>query len=160
MEQQLFIDILDKNKESIFRLCKAYTDSHEDAKDLFQEVLINVWKSLPSFQNRSAPGTWVYRIAVNVCLRAKEKDKRRKTIFGGDTAVKLEKVQISDAPKTQYQDLYTCIHRLNDTDKSLILLYLEDISYKEISAITGLTENNIAVKILRIKTKLFQCLKP
>lgn len=158
--KDLFIDSLEQNKEAIFRVCKAYADSQEDAKDLFQEVLISIWRALPSFQSRSSISTWIYRVTINVCLRAKQKNDRRRKLFLSAEALKLENVSFPVESSGQYSELYSCIKKLNDTDRSVVLLYLEDMSYKEIAAITGLSENHVAVKIMRIRKKLFQCLKP
>lgn len=158
--KDIFIDGLEQNKEAIFRVCKAYAVTHEDAKDLFQEVLINIWQALPSFQNRSSISTWMYRITINVCLRAKQKDDKRKKMFRSAEGMKIEHIHFSSQEDDRYSALYSCIKKLNDTDKSLVLLYLEDLSYKEISAITGLSDNHVAVKIMRIKKTLYQCLKP
>ncbi len=156
--EELFTGLLKNNKEQIFRMCTAYSACHDDAKDLFQEVIINIWRSLPSFRHRSAINTWVYRITINVCMRWKQKeDTRKKPLI---QHVRLEHISIAAPAVGNYTDLYACINKLNDTDKSVALLYLEDLSYKEIAAITGLSENNIAVKIMRIKAKLFTCLKP
>lgn len=157
----LFIKTLEENKEIIFRICSSYSSSQEDTKDLFQEVVFNIWKSLPSFRNKASIQTWVYRITLNVCLRAKVQDNQRKKHidFNSIKIENLENAAISSADHKAYSELYSCIKKLNDVDRSLILLFLQELPYKEISEVTGLTENHIAVKIKRIKNKLLVCLE-
>ncbi len=155
--------MLEENKDVIFRMCSSYARGHEEAEDIFQEVLLNLWKALPGFRNEAAVTTWVYRITLNVCLRARHLAGKKEKRF-----VKLESLQLqnleatlaAEPESTGFSDLYACIKKLSDTDKSLILLFLEDLSYKEIATITGITENYVAVKIKRIKSKLLNCLKP
>ena len=141
-------------------MCLAYTSSYEDAKDLFQEVLLNAWKAMGSFQNRSSINTWLYRITINVCLRAIQKINKRKSRFLNADEVALESLQISGPHQRSYPELYHCIKSLNEIERSIVMLFLEDMPYKEIAEITGLTANNIAVKMTRIKSKLFHCLTP
>lgn len=150
-----FLELIEDNKNRINQICSVYAKDDEDRKDLVQDVLINIWKSLPSFEQRANVNTWLYRITLNVCLRSKyENIKQRK--------VQLKNVhfgRITDIPKNEkYEHLYHCINQLNDTDKAVIILFLEDLSYKEIAEIVGISENYVAVKIKRIKAQLFKCL--
>lgn len=154
-----FKDILNSNKDAIYRICKAYATDEEHIKDLFQEVLLNIWRSLSGFKGHSAINTWVYRITLNVCMRAKYNADRHKVVVKLDSLQWMPQLQAEETKDRNYIELYTCIATLNETDKSLILLFLEELPYKEIAVVTGLTENNIAVKIKRIKDKLFTCLK-
>ncbi len=160
--ENIFLNAFETNKNRIFRICTSYSANNEDAKDLFQEVLLHLWKSLPSFKNESSIDTWVYRITINVCLRAKQfADKKQKHIIKID-GLKLENVgetTNSNEKEKQFLKLSECIKKLEGVEKSIILLYLEDSSYKEISHVLGLTENHVAVKIKRIKNKLLTCLK-
>lgn len=160
--EEHFINILDENKETIYKICNFYAANHEDAKDIYQEVLLNIWKSLPQFNHKSSISTWVYRITLNICLRAKYKhDKKNKNIIHLDS-VKLENFENSESSANNeglIKQLYACIRKLNDPEKSIVLLYLEDLSYKEIAEICGISENLVAVKIKRIKSKLFTCIK-
>lgn len=150
-----FSELVENNKNRINQICSVYAKSEEDRKDLVQDVLMNIWKSLPSFEHRANINTWLYRITLNVCLRSKYEKVRR-------TNVQLENIRfepISDVPKNEkYEHLYHCINQLNDTDKAVTILFLEDLSYKEIAEIVGISENYVAVKIKRIKAQLFKCL--
>ncbi len=155
-----FERILEENKNKIFRICRIYATIPIEPQDLFQEVVFQIWKSLDSFKGHSSIDTWVYKITINVCLRSKikldkinNKTDRFESIHF--TAVEKE-IDVSEQEKFNY--LKECISTLNETDTSLIVLYLDDLSYKDISIITGLSENHIAVKMKRIRKKLFECI--
>jgi RNA polymerase sigma factor (sigma-70 family) len=158
-----FLQLLEDNKDKIFRICSSFSNEKDEAKDLFQEVTFNIWTSLNSFKGESSSSTWIYRITLNICLRAKSKAQKRQNLFIKLDGLTIE--QVADKPpdlekERLHQQLHDCIKQLEDADRSLILLFLEDLPYKEISAITGITENHVAVKIKRIKNKLFKCIKP
>ncbi len=150
-----FFELIENNKDRINRICSVYAKNSEDQKDLVQDVFLNIWKALPSFEQRSSIHTWVYRITLNVCMRSKyEKLQRSK--------VNLDSIKIeypSEEPKeAKYEQLYQCIAQLAESDRSLIVLFLEDLPYKEIAQILGISENYVAVKIKRIKAQLLNCL--
>jgi len=159
-----FLNALDEHQHKLLRICSVYAKDEDDTKDLFQEVLVNIWKSMPSFKGNSTIGTWMYRITLNVCLRLKTNEikKRKKMLRIDSQAINIYKIDVAeDGPnehRTQLIQLRKCIKQLNAADKAVITLYLEELSYKEISNITGLTENNIAVKLKRIKKKLLNCI--
>lgn len=154
--EQQYLVLIEANKHRIHRICAVYAKNKEDQKDLVQDVLFHVWKSLPKFKNQSNINTWFYRVMLNVCLRsAYEKEQKKKIQLNG-----LEIVYSEVEPKNiKYEHLYQCISKLKITEKSVIILFLEDLSYKEIGNILGLSENHVAVKIKRIKSQLLQCLK-
>ncbi len=159
--ENLFLKVLDQNQQKLFRICSVYSKNSEDTKDLLQEVLINIWKSLPSFEAKSTIETWVYRITLNTCLRFCSKHIKKQERFVSidnisNTSVKTEAE--NEEQKEKLIQLRNCINILNKGDKAIISLYLEKLPYKEISNITGLTENNVAVKIKRIKKKLLNCI--
>ncbi|MCK9423095.1 MAG: sigma-70 family RNA polymerase sigma factor [Bacteroidales bacterium] len=160
--ETIFLNTLKSNKDRIFRICCSYSVDNEDAKDLFQEVLINLWKSLPSFKNQSNIDTWVYRITINICLRAKQfSDKKQKHFVKLESISiqNLEDPQVPNENEKQFIKLSECIKLLKGMERSIILLYLERIPYKEIAQVFGMTENHVAVKIKRIKSKLFTLMK-
>lgn len=157
----LFNKIAEENRDRIYRICRSYSTNAVDTEDLFQEVMLQVWKALPGFRNESSVNSWVFRIALNVCMRAKFSHDKRKSVF-----IKTDMTDI-DLPNPkqeghdpEYRELFSCIWQLNEIDKSIILLFLENQSYREIGEITGRTENNIATRMKRIKQKLYTCLKP
>ncbi|PRX53963.1 RNA polymerase sigma factor [Flagellimonas meridianipacifica] len=163
MEKQksLFLSTLEKNQDKLYRLCSIYSDNNEDSKDLFQEVLVNIWKSMSSFKGNSSIGTWIFRIALNVCLRFKSKYTKHQNRF-----IRLDSMticNIGSQVENEKRDekliaLRKCVKKLNDGDKAIIALYLEGLAYREISDILGLSENHVAVKIKRIKSKLLNCI--
>lgn len=162
--ENIFLIALEEHQHKLLRICSVYAKDDDDTKDLFQEVLVNIWKSMPSFKENSTIGTWMYRITLNVCLRLKTKEirKQKKLLRLDSRAINIYKTDTSDdgqnIQREQLVQLRNCIKKLNEADKAVITLYLEELPYKEISSITGLTENNIAVKIKRIKKKLLNCI--
>jgi len=163
MSQELennFLSALEKNHSKLFRICSVYTKEKEDAKDLFQEVLVQIWESIGAFENRSSIETWMFRIALNVCLRFRSNSiKERKQFISVDYELARDMVEDQRATEhlQQLTKLKSCIRLLNEAERAVIALHLEELPYKEISNITGLTENTIAVKIKRIKKKLLKC---
>lgn len=162
-QEKIFLDAFERNKKRIYRICCSYSNSNEDAQDLLQEVALNIWKSLCSFKNKSSIDTWVFRICINVCMRTSGTNNKQKQLFKSLGEGEIENLPIeaesSQETKESLAALLKAINKLNKADKSLIVLYLEDIPYKEISEILGITENHIAVKIKRIKAKLHNHLK-
>ena len=165
MENKLemnFEQILVENKNKIFRICKVYATPPLEPQDLFQEVIFQIWKSLDRFKGESSIDTWLYKITINVCLRSKMKLEK-----GNNKTDRLESIDFTPAEKEnddsdqeKFRYLKQCIDTLNESDTSVVVLYLEDLSYKEIALITGLSENHIAVKMKRIRKKLFACIAP
>ena len=160
--QDTFDQLLKENKYKIYRICKIYAAAPIDPQDLFQEVVFQIWKSLPNFKGKSSIDTWVYRIALNVCLRSKMKlDKSNQKTSRFDAihfTTVTETVDPFEEEKFKY--LKECIETLNESDTFIIVLYLDELSYKGIAEITGLSENHIAVKMKRIRKKLFDCITP
>lgn len=137
----------------IIKICRAYTDSEEDFEDYYQEVCLQIWRSRERFRNDASWSTFLYRIALNVCLTLlKKKSLTRRAYAVDDTSAG----QISNEAfqDEQVQILYAAIKRLKEVDRALILLYLEEHKYEEIATITGMSASNVAVRILRIKKKL------
>ncbi|HKJ81129.1 MAG TPA: sigma-70 family RNA polymerase sigma factor [Ignavibacteriaceae bacterium] len=158
--EQTFTEILEENKHKIYRICKVYAVSPIEPQDLFQDVVIQVWKSLPSFKGKSSISTWVYKIAINVCYSSKIRLEKK-----NGNPVSLDSIKFLPAENTpdkeheeKYSALKECISSLNEVDKSIVVLSLEELPYKEIAVITGLTENHIAVKMKRIKKLLLKCI--
>jgi RNA polymerase sigma factor (sigma-70 family) len=164
LNQQLestFLTALEQNQQKLLRVCSVYAEDADDKKDLFQEVLINIWQSMPSFEEKSSLITWMFRVALNVCLRLQAKQASKRDRFQKLDSITIENISEEETnPEEQERliKLRNCIKKLNDADKAVTTLYLEELSYKEISDITGLTENNIAVKLKRIKMKLLTCI--
>ncbi|WP_281540382.1 RNA polymerase sigma factor [Maribacter aestuarii] len=160
-QETIFLDALEKNQEKLFRICSIYSKDEEDAKDLFQEVLVHIWRSMNTFKDNSSIGTWMFRIALNVCLRSKSKQTKNQKRF-----IRLDSMTISNLGSAENNEevneklnsLRKCVKKLDEADKAIVALYLEEVAYREISSILGLSENHIAVKVKRIKSKLLNCI--
>ena len=159
--EKIFMDAIEQNRQKLLRICSVYAKEPTTAQDLFQEVLFNIWKSMPGYNNDAQISTWMYRITLNVCLRmrAKEIKLQKKTIRMDSITISNLKADVVDAPPNERLGvLRNCIKQLNEADKAVIALYLEELPYAEISKILGLKENTVAVKVKRIKEKLLNCL--
>lgn len=138
----------------IIKLCRAYTNSQEDFEDYYQEVCLQIWRSKNNFREESKWSTWVYRISLNVCLTLLKKKKNNVQHFASDS-VQIEGSEENDPfANENLNELYKAIRKLSEIDRGVILLYLEEKSYKEIAEILGTNTNNIGVRITRIKERL------
>jgi RNA polymerase sigma-70 factor, ECF subfamily len=155
-----FKQIIDENKRRIEGICKYYSPNSEDRKDLYQEILINIWKSLDKFRGDSAISTWIYRIAVNTSLSFAGKAYRNMNLSIDQSPQSLnillnnDELEQKQKKEQQLEVLETELNLLSIIDKALISLVLEGLSMHEISDIIGLTEPNVKVKIHRIKENL------
>lgn len=150
-----FEEIYHSYWQKIYRVCRGYVNDDDWAKDIAQDTFVTVWQQLSSFRNESAVSTWIYRIAVNNCLRQIEKQKRlTKDHFPHEIA---ETEPVSSEGKIAF--LYACISELKEIDRIIISLELEDIRQSEIASIVGISEANVRVKIHRIKEKLTEKFK-
>ncbi|PQJ76351.1 RNA polymerase sigma factor [Polaribacter glomeratus] len=160
-QKTTFLSALKENQDKLYRICAIYSDSNEDSKDLFQEVLIHIWKSMNSFKGNSSIDTWMFRIALNVCLRFKSKHRKNQNRFIRLDSISISNIGSEETTETDSEKLIAlrkCVKKLNEGDKAIVALYLEGLAYREISEILGLSENHLAVKIKRIKSKLFNCI--
>jgi len=150
-----FLQIITENQGIIHKVCSIYCDLEEDRRDLFQEILVQLWKSYPSFRNESKFSTWMYRVALNTAITSFKKDKRQPDKSG----ISYENLQLAEEmydtrTEDQIRMLNNAVVQLTGIEKSIILLFLEDKKYEEIAEITGITQNYVRVKINRIKKKL------
>ena len=151
---RIFGEWLAAHKGTLFKVVRAYAFEHADRQDLFQEVAIQVWRSVDAYRGDSSVPTWIYRIALNAAIswtRKQDRHQRGKQ--------PLEMVDGLLAPAAAEADprvewLYRQIAQLKDVDRSVALLMLDGFAYKEIATIVGITEGNVAVKINRIKAAL------
>ncbi len=160
-QETIFLRALENHREKLFRICSIYAKDDQDARDLFQEVLVHIWSSMNSFKAKSSIGTWMFRITLNVCLRFKSKDTKNQNRFirlDSITIANFEYEENREGENEKLNGLRKCVKELNEADKAIVALYLEGLAYKEISSVLGLSENHIAVKIKRIKTKLLNCI--
>ena len=152
---------LEKNQCIIHKVCRTYTNNDAAHKDLFQEITIQLWKAYPKFRGDSKFSTWMYRVSFNTAISLYRKSKRNiETTQIYDNLKELEYQDYDDSKDIQMKLLYKAIHSLNDIEKALALLYLEDKSYREIAITLGISEVNARVKMNRTKTKLKNILNP
>ena len=152
-QKQIFEGWLDEYKALVFKVVKAYALSSMDQNDLFQEITIQLWHSIPTFRQESSVSTWIYRIALNTAIKWVRREQKH------SLAEPLENVEfvLNDSGvkvDERLEWLYEEIHQLDEIDRSLILLLLDGFSYKEMSGILGITDSNVGVKINRIKKHL------
>lgn len=138
----------------IIKLCRAYTNSQEDFEDYYQEVCLQIWRSKDNFREESQWSTWVYRIALNVCLTLLKKKKNNVQHFVSDSVMDEETESNYAFSDESLNLLYAAIRRLSEIDRAVIMLYLEEKSYMEIADIIGTNQNNIGVRVNRIKERL------
>ena len=155
MDETQFLQLINTHQAIIHKICRLYRDTPQDREDLFQEIIFQLWRSVPSFQGKAKFSSWMYRIALNTTILPFRK-KRPDIRYTDQLPDHPEEPHESDE---QQEQLLHALKQLNDADKALITLYLEDLSYKEIAEITGITENNVGVKLNRIKNKIQQLLK-
>jgi RNA polymerase sigma-70 factor (ECF subfamily) len=152
--QRTFENWLALHKALIFKVVRAYTTSDADRDDLFQEIVIQVWRSIPSFRQESSVTTWLYRIALNTAIKYSKKERKRSHGEAlDDVQHLLHEVEPFDE---RLSWLYEAIQRLDKVDRSISLLLLEGFTYKEMAVMLGITESNVGVKINRIKKQLIE----
>ncbi|WP_167608550.1 RNA polymerase sigma factor [Maribellus sediminis] len=164
-KEETFNSIVSENSERIRNICRYYNSNVEDQKDMYQEVLVNIWKSLDNFRGDSQVSTWVYRVAVNTSLTFTGKAFRHmKLMVNGDTEnlnsiIDDENLHRKMAEEKMLERMQVELNQLSVIDKALISLMLEGLSMKDISEVIGITEPNVKVKIHRIKSQLKEKLK-
>lgn len=154
-----FTQLISENEGAIFKITSVYTDDRDSQKDLYQEVVLQLWNSYDAFRGASKKSTWLYRVALNTAISYLRKSRKHKVLIPIDQVV-LDLTEDHDpAFEERLQMLYAHIRELSSLEKGIILLYLEDKSYEEIAVITGLTVTNVATRLSRIKIKLKQQIK-
>ena len=155
MTQDEFIQLIHQHKGLIQKICNLYCQTLHDRQDLFQEIIIQLWKSLPKFRNESKASTWMYRVALNTAIS----DLRKKQIRIRASTTDYNVSDIAEVNETSDQAeklelLYSALRQLSDIEKALVMLYLDNKSYEEMEDILGINQNNLRVKMNRIKEKL------
>lgn len=155
-----FIKLVNESQGIIHKVCRLYCDDATHREDLFQEIVLQLWKSYPSFKGESKFSTWMYRVALNVAIQDFRKEKKRKFLF----LESFEFKEPSTPPKNEYKDerieaLYKAISNLDKIERAIIMLYLDEIPNDEIAEIVGISQNYVRVKMTRIRTKLAKIIK-
>lgn len=156
-----FVELLEENQNIVHKVCRLYTNNQQAHNDLFQEITIQLWKAYPKFRGDSKFSTWMYRVGLNTAITLYRKSKRRVTTQEFETVqFKIKAEEYDDTEEQQLKLLYDAVHQLNDIEKALVFLYLEDKNYSEISETLGISEVNARVKMNRVKNKLRTILNP
>ncbi len=148
-----FRKIFEANSKKIFHLCLGYTGDTDAANDLLQETFLKVWQNLDKFRNQAMISTWIYRIAVNTCLTYLRSEKRQAKDELTETLAETRAEEFSEKNE-QVALLYKCISKLEESERIIITMVLDELPYPEIAEISGISEGNLRVKIHRIKQKL------
>lgn len=153
--EQTFIRIIEEHKKIIYKVCSFYCKSEMDKEDLFQEIVLRLWKGFTSFEGKSKISTWIYKVSMNTAITVNRFNERRPKLSSLENQ---EFTIMKEIPNLDLNEeisfLIACINELNDLEKAIIHLYLDEISYQEIGAIVGISTSNVATKISRIKIKL------
>lgn len=156
-----FVELLEQHQNIVHKVCRLYTNNQEAHNDLFQEITIQLWRAFPKFRGDSKFSTWMYRVSLNTAITLYRKSKRTLKTYELDTLqFKIKAEEYDNTEEEQLKLLYQAVHKLNDIEKALVFLYLEDKDYREISETLGITEVNARVKMNRVKTKLRKILNP
>ncbi len=163
-DEKQFLELIQENRARILKVCRVYAWNVTDREDLYQEIIFQIWRSLPGLKTASHAGSWLYRIALNTSISFV-----RKRMSRGGPAMPLEPEQLArHIEKGQIQDdgmdeqlacLYDAIAKLNEIEKALVTLFLEDFSYQEIAEVLGLSSSNVGVMLHRAKKKLSTMMK-
>ena len=131
-----FVELLERNQRIVHKICRLYTNDDEAHNDLFQEITIQLWKAYPKFRGDAKFSTWMYRVALNTAITLYRKSKRQiKTQDFETISFKITSEEFDDTEERQLALMYSAVKELNDIDKALVFLYLEDKNYREISEI-------------------------
>ena len=146
-----FAQMIKEHKSTIYTVCFMFSNDSDEVSDLFQEVLINLWKGYASFRNQSSIDTWIWRVSFNTCISCERKKQKRATL---PLKMDINLFKDNDEDSRQIRRLYERIHKLKPFDRAIVLLWLENMSYEEIGAIVGISTKNVSVRLYRIKEEL------
>lgn len=156
-KEEQFKRLIKQHKETIYTVCLMNAADQDEAQDLMQEALIQLWRSFGTFHGESDVRTWLWRICMNSCISYCRKEEKHRETLRLDVANLLT---IDDEDAQQIKMLHDRIHRLRPFDRTVVLLWMEDLSYEEIGQILGITAKNVSVRLFRIKEQLRQMSNP
>ena len=158
-DEQQFLDLINENRNRILRVCRVYAWNSADQDDLYQEILFQIWRSLPALKEKHFANTWLYRVAINTAIsfvRKRGSSSDRVVHFEhADLTRTIESRQTTEEnTDDRIANLYTAIYKLDPLEKALVTLFLEDLTYEQIAEAMGITANNVGVMLHRAKKKL------
>jgi len=154
IQQPEFLQLVNEHQPLIHKVCNLYGNTMPDREDLFQEIVIQLWKAYPKFRGESKFSTWLYRIALNTAISGLRRQKNHITSYEPEKLPTQIQEEYDRSHEDQLQQLYSAIRQLSEVERALMMLYLEDKSYDEMEDILGINQNNLRVKMNRIKEKL------
>ena len=143
--------MVSEHKSTIYTVCYMFSNDQDEVNDLFQEVLINLWKGFPAFEGRSDVRTWIYRVSLNTCISQERKKKKARSV---PLSMNINLFEDRDEDSRQVEMLRKRINKLGAFDRAIILLWLENMSYEEIGQVVGISTKNVSVRLFRIKEQL------
>jgi len=152
MDEKPFLALIQEHQGIIHKICRLYRDSKEDREDLFQEITYQLWKSFPAFKGEAKISTWMYRIALNTAIASFR--KKRLDVEYQPVLPDLPDQEVNEEQAIRQERLFGALKQLNESERAIITLYLDELSYRQIAEIIGINENNVGVKINRIKLKI------
>lgn len=152
MDEQPFLVLIQEHQGIVHKICRLYRDSKEDREDLFQEITYQLWKSFPSFKGDAKVSTWMYRIALNTAIASFR--KKRLDVEYHPVLPDLPDEEADEEYLIRQESLFATLKQLNESERAIVALYLDDLSYRQIAEIIGINENNVGVKLNRIKLKI------
>ena len=150
--ERKFTEMVKEYRKTIYTVCYFFSNDKEEVNDLFQEILINLWKGFPKFRGDSNVRTWIYRVSLNTCISSDRKKQRK--IDTLPLTMDINLFADSDDDTKQVQMLRNRINKLGPFDRAIVLLWLENLSYDEIGSIVGISAKNVSVRLVRIKEQL------
>ena len=150
--EQEFTRIAREYKDTIYMVCYMFSQNTAEVDDLYQEILINMWRSLPSFEGRSSLKTWIWRLSLNTCISYDRKRSSKGKALPLDMQINL--YEDTDHDSKQIKMLHERINRLGVFDRAIIMLWLENMPYEEVGAIVGISAKNVGVRLVRIREQL------
>ncbi len=163
-QKALFMAWLGEHGSSVMKVARAYTLSSAECQDLAQEILLQAWRSLPNFEGKASPATWFYRVALQTAMNWHKKDTPRRSrqqplvevhVLTAAGTSSVEHVQQQET----VEQLYKAIQQLPKADAALVLLYLDELSYRDMAEVLGISENHVGVKLNRAKKALHALMK-
>ncbi|HEY4325394.1 MAG TPA: sigma-70 family RNA polymerase sigma factor [Mucilaginibacter sp.] len=148
-----FIDLIKQYQPIIHKICYMYADTQANRADLYQEILVQVWRGFPKFRGDAKFSTWLYQVALNTAIAGLRKEKRSPVMYGSEDSLP-EMVDTHPENAEQLELLYAAVNQLNDIEKALVMLYLDGKTYEEMENIMGIPNGALRVKMTRIKEKL------
>ena len=147
-----FTKMVKEYRKTIYTVCYFFSKDTEEVNDLYQEILINLWRGFPNYRGESSLKTWIWRVSLNTCSNQERKKKSR--IRTVPLSIDIDLYNDEDAGSKQIQMLYDRINQLDVFDRAIILLWLENMTYQDIADVVGISVSNVTTRLFRIKEQL------